>query len=82
LVEELFDIDMKLLAVAIAATSATVATAGSFRQPLAFAAKVGKKIPSGKLYKGFPDVEYFDAAEYCKGKNMLVVGLPGAFTPT
>jgi len=73
---------MKLLSVAIAATSATMAMAGPFGTPLAFAAKAGDKLPSATLFKGFPDPETIDVADYAKGKNMIIVGLPGAFTPT
>jgi peroxiredoxin len=32
--------------------------------------------------QGFPDVENINVAEYCSGKNVIIVGLPGAFTPT
>ena len=32
--------------------------------------------------QGFPDVEKINVAEYCSGKNVIIVGLPGAFTPT
>lgn len=39
-------------------------------------------IPSLCLLQGFPDVEKVNIADYAKGKNMIIVGLPGAFTPT
>lgn len=54
------------------------ATFGS--TPLAFAAPA--KIPSVEVMQGFPDVETINVAEYCSGKNVIIVGLPGAFTPT
>lgn len=42
----------------------------------------GFKIPSGvELHKGFPP-EKVDLANYVAGRNVIVVGLPGAFTPT
>ena len=47
---------------------------------LAFAAPA--KIPSATVMQGFPDVTNIDMAEYCAGKNVIIVGLPGAFTPT
>jgi len=43
---------------------------------------VGDQIPSATLFKGFPDPEKIDIAEYTKGKKMIIIGLPGAFTPT
>jgi len=42
---------------------------------------VGDSLPSAKLFTGFPDGT-FDSAERAKGKKMIIVGLPGAFTPT
>jgi hypothetical protein len=55
------------------------ATFGS-QNTLAFAAP--SKIPSVEVMQGFPDVETINVAEYCSGKNVIIVGLPGAFTPT
>mmetsp|Transcript_61604 Transcript_61604/g.190833 ORF Transcript_61604/g.190833 Transcript_61604/m.190833 type:complete len:129 (+) Transcript_61604:96-482(+) len=45
------------------------------------AAKVGDAIPNIGLDKGFPP-DKVPLAEYCKGKKVVLVGLPGAFTPT
>lgn len=45
-------------------------------------ASVGDKVPSISLYKGFPDIEMINVAERCKGKSVIILGLPGAFTPT
>jgi len=42
----------------------------------------GDALPSVELFQGFPDVEKIDIADYVKGKNVIIVGLPGAFTPT
>jgi len=44
-------------------------------------ASVGDKLPSVNLHSGFPPEEV-NLVDYTNGKNILVVGLPGAFTPT
>jgi len=46
------------------------------------ALKVGDKIPDVGLWQGFPDDNKISLAEIGKDQNILVVGLPGAFTPT
>jgi len=43
--------------------------------------KVGDQIPSVSLDKGFPPTPV-PMHEFCKGKKIVLVGLPGAFTPT
>jgi len=43
--------------------------------------KVGDSIPAVELDKGFPP-EKVALADFCKGKKVVLVGLPGAFTPT
>lgn len=43
--------------------------------------KVGDKVPNIGLDKGFPP-EKVMMGEFCKGKKFVLVGLPGAFTPT
>ena len=39
-------------------------------------------LPSVEVMQGFPDVVKINIADYCAGKNVIIVGLPGAFTPT
>lgn len=59
----------------------STATASRFGPALAFAAKVGDKVPSVNVHSGFPP-DMVNIADYVKGKNTIIVGLPGAFTPT
>lgn len=68
---------------------AGAATVGAFaptsfvgRTNTAFDVAVGDSMPSVELFSGFPDPKKVDIAEYSKGKKMIVIGLPGAFTPT
>jgi len=44
-------------------------------------ATVGAQIPSVELHKNWP-VEKINIREHCKHKNVVIVGLPAAFTPT
>jgi len=44
-------------------------------------AQVGDKIPDVNLHKGFPPT-MVSLKEQTKGKKVVIVGLPGAFTPT
>merc|ERR1711933_532411 len=46
------------------------------------AIKVGDKVPDAKVWVGFASDDFVSLADYGKDKNILVVGLPGAFTPT
>jgi peroxiredoxin len=54
-------------------------------RPLArgLAAKAGDKVPSVPLFRAWPN-EAVDMAAYTSGagKKTIIVGLPGAFTPT
>jgi len=47
----------------------------------AHAIAVGDRLPSLDLHFGFPP-EMVNLAERAAGKNIILVGLPGAFTPT
>lgn len=47
----------------------------------AMSAKVGEPLPSVEIYVGNPP-RRVNIADRVKGKRVLVVGLPGAFTPT
>lgn len=42
---------------------------------------IGDKVPNSRLDQGFPPVKV-PLADYCKDKKIVLVGLPGAFTPT
>merc|ERR1719491_2737484 len=54
-------------------------TQRTFARP--FACKVGDTVPDVMLDRGFP-AEKFSFKELCAGKKVVLVGLPGAFTPT
>lgn len=43
--------------------------------------KVGDTLPSVTVDYGFPP-EKINVLERAKGKNIILMGLPGAFTPT
>lgn len=43
--------------------------------------KVGDKIPSIEMHLNFPPKK-INMADYVKGRKVVIVGLPGAFTPT
>jgi peroxiredoxin len=74
---------MKFLSVLFLATACGVgAFSASPNGSTALKRAVGVSVPSSELMQGFPDVKKIDLAEYSKGKNMVIVGLPGAFTPT
>jgi len=45
------------------------------------AIKVGDKLPSAEVHSGFPP-EKIDFQKYTADKAVLIIGLPGAFTPT
>jgi len=64
---------MRVLSLAVAALSAA--------SSLAFTIKAGDSLPAANLHSGFPP-EMVKIDEYAADKNMIIVGLPGAFTPT
>ncbi len=70
----------KLSIAALAGMQAVAGATFGASNTLAFAAP--SKLPSVEVMQGFPDVEKINVAEYCSGKNVIIVGLPGAFTPT
>jgi len=41
----------------------------------------GDSLPSIKIDFGFNPIEKVDLAERSKGKKVVILGLPGAFTP-
>jgi 2-Cys peroxiredoxin 5 len=66
----------------VASFLAATAALASFDAVSALATiKTGDKIPSINLHSGFPP-EMVNVADYCKDKNVIMIGLPGAFTPT
>lgn len=59
-----------------------VVAASSVAYSLALAAiKPGDKVPPVDLHFGFPP-QMINAAARTAGKKSLMIGLPGAFTPT
>ena len=42
---------------------------------------VGDKIPGVELDHGFQDMVKVNLAERCAGRKVILLGLPGAFTP-
>lgn len=52
-----------------------------FQTSRATFASVGDQLPSVELHLGFPPKKY-NVADFCKDKSVILVGLPGAFTPT
>jgi len=77
---------MKSIAFVFVAAASQVAAfaprAFDARPSTAMNVAVGDSIPSVEHMQGFPDVKKFNVADMAKGKNVILVGLPGAFTPT
>ncbi|XP_037083321.1 peroxiredoxin-5, mitochondrial-like isoform X2 [Pollicipes pollicipes] len=42
--------------------------------------KVGDKLPAATLFEGSP-ANSVNTADLCKGKTVILFGVPGAFTP-
>jgi peroxiredoxin len=45
------------------------------------AISVGERIPTANLHLGFPP-DFVDLSSRIAGKNVVLISLPGAFTPT
>jgi hypothetical protein len=73
---------MKFFTVLAALTASTASASHFGGHGAAFAAITpGTKIPSVELDSGFPP-KRVNMAEHTAGRKVMVVGLPGAFTPT
>ena len=45
--------------------------------------EIGKKLPNAPLFRvGEKGIDELDSLEYVSGKKVVLVGVPGAFTPT
>lgn len=53
-----------------------------FRATLRAMVKVGDRIPAVNLHEGFGPPKMVSLSEFTKGRKTVIVGLPGAFTPT
>jgi len=71
----------KLPILAVGAAAAVAAAGQRRRRHIANKVAAGEAIPDISLDLGFPP-EKFGLKEFCKGKKVVLVGLPGAFTPT
>ena len=78
---------MKCIAVGLLVVSTS---AGAFAPPAVVSCRTpvfalniaaGDSIPSVCLHEDFPPT-FVNLATFAKGKKLVIVGLPGAFTPT
>jgi len=53
----------------------------SFRGLATTTTMIGEKIPAVEMHQGFPP-EKINLRDFCANKKVIMVGLPGAFTPT
>ena len=67
---------MLLLSLIVVVLGAVVPTTNALA-----AIQAGDKLPLADLHFGFPP-QRVNTAMYAANKNMLIIGLPGAFTPT
>lgn len=73
---------MKISSSIFSVAAGLLAVACNKSSTLVSAIEVGDSLPDGlTLHHGFPP-ERIALADRTKGKNVLLVGLPGAFTPT
>lgn len=73
---------MRLFALLSALLIGNVTSAPFGGRNVAFAAiKPGDKLPMVEMHWGFPP-QFINLPEYCADQNVIIVGLPGAFTPT
>jgi 2-Cys peroxiredoxin 5 len=64
----------------VPATPVTVGFA-SYRASGPKVVKAGDKVPSIAIDHGFNPIEAVNLADRVKGKKVVIMGLPGAFTP-
>ena len=78
---------MRLIAVGLLVGSSS---AGAFAPPIFTSSRTvasalniaaGDAIPAVSLHEDFPPA-FVNLGTYAKGKKLVIVGLPGAFTPT
>lgn len=72
---------MTLPGLAASAAAAIAAAGQRRRRRSANKVAAGESMPDISLDLGFPP-EKFNLKEFCKGKKVVLMGLPGAFTPT
>lgn len=65
----------------VGAATAVAAAGHRRRRRIANNVAAGDAVPDISLDLGFPP-EKFNLKEFCKGKKVVLMGLPGAFTPT
>jgi hypothetical protein len=63
------------------ASTGAFAPVPAFSRTSALNIAVGDAVPSIDLHENFPP-DFVNIADYSKGKKIIIVGLPGAFTPT